>query len=330
MKKILLFIHMFFAINGLTQTVSPPFNTILTPYPSSNWDRLKDRLGVTYMSFFDGPGVLVSDQSVTPNAIGKPSEDGLVLMNNVSFKYKLRKDFAVDFQTRFHYVINNGNDVEDFKPFRWQSPRIGVSTTFLKTKNSTLSGAFNTDLPYNFPRPIGGGYIAEQRTTLATPGLFAKFSYAPVSSRWSVFSLVQPRFYIYKDRDAGEPQLSRAGFSPRLKNEFTLSFSPSVNYAFTDRLGSRLGTEIIYKKLVVSEWNPFNGTARSADANSPAWRFQPMPIQLGFTYVFSRMFELSTYIQGYPIGAQRFDKRGSKATFEETVSAGAWINGALL
>jgi hypothetical protein len=42
------------------------------------------------------------------------------------------------------------------------------------------------------------------------------------------------------------------------------------------------------------------------------------------------MFELSTYVQGFPVGAQRVDKTGRQATFEETISAGAWISGVIL
>lgn len=293
------------------------------------WAHFKERIGVNYMSFFDGPGLFNDDQSFTPNALGNPSDDGLVLMNNLSFRYKLDSDLAIDFQTRFHYVMNNARDVDDFEALRWQSPRLGISTTFYKTESAKFSGAFNTDLPYFFPEPIGGGYIAEKRTTLLTPGFFAKYVYAPTTSRWSVFSLVQPRYYIYRDRHVAEPQLTRAGYSPELKNEFTLSLSPSVNYAFTDKFGTRLGTEVIYKKLIASSWNPFNGTSKSADPNSKAWRLQPMPIQLGFTYVFSKMIELSTYIQGYPIASQRINKNGDGTTFENTVSAGAWISGTL-
>ena len=286
-------------------------------------------MGMNYMSFFDGPGILTDDQSVTPNALGRPSDDGLVLMNNLSFKYKLKGERAVDFQTRFHYVMNNGNDVEDFEAFRWQSPRLGISDVFYKTENGKFSGAFNTDLPYFFPEPIGGGYIAEARTTLLTPGFFAKYVYAPATTRWSLFSLVQPRFYIYGDRNKAEAQLSRAGYSPQLKNEFTLSFSPSANYAFTDKFGTRIGTEIVYKKLIVSDWNPFNSTSRSADPTLKAWRVQPMPLQVGLTYTFSKMLEVSTYVQGFPIASQRVDRLGDTTNFEKTVSAGAWISGTL-
>ncbi len=293
------------------------------------WKRHSENLGMTYMSFFDGPGILTDDQSVTPNAIGAPAEDGLNLINNISFKYKLRGDLAFDLQTRFYYVLNNGTDNPDYKPFRWQSPRFGISTTFWKTDSAKFSGAFNTDLPYSLPEPIGGGYFARKRTTLLTPGFFAKYVYAPVTSRWSLFSLVQPRYYLYENRNAAESQLERAGYSPRLKNELTLSFSPSVNYAFNDKFGSRLGTELSYRKLVVSSWNPFNSTSRSADPTSKAWRFYPTPLQWGFTYAFSKAFELSTYIQGYPIASQRVNKKGERASFEDTVSVGAWINGVV-
>jgi hypothetical protein len=321
---------LFVLIAVASSTALAQTNLSQTSLSTPKLSAITERIGISYMSFFDGPGILGDDQSVTPNALGKPADDGLVLLNNISFKYELKKDFAIDFQARFHYVMNNAYNVDGFEPFRWQSPRVGISTTFFKTENSKLNGAFNSDLPYTFPEPIGGGYISEQRTTLATPGMFAKYTYAPVTSKWSVFSLVQPRFYLYKNRNVAEPQLSRSGYSPLLKNEFTLSFSPSVNYAFTDKFGSRFGTELVYKKLIVSDWNPFNGTTKSADPDSKAWRIQPMPMQLGFTYNFSKMFELSTYFQGYPVGSQRIDKKGRQATFEETVSAGAWISGVIL
>jgi hypothetical protein len=305
-------------------------NTTETTISTQGWRKYTEKLGMTYMSFFDGPSILTDNQSITPNALGNPQDDGLLLNNNVSLKYKYKGERAIDFQMRFHYVFNNASEAEDFQAFRWQSPRIGISDTFWKSENAKFSGAFNTDLPYFLPEPIGGGYIAERRTTLLTPGFFAKYTYAPTTSRWSIFSLVQPRYYIYRDRHVAESQLGRAGYPiPELKNELTISFSPSVNYAFNDKFGSRIGTEIIYKKLVVSDWNPFNSTGRSADPKSKAWRMQPMPIQWGFTYSFSKMLEVSAYIQAYPIASQRMDRTGKIARFEETVSAGTWINGTL-
>jgi hypothetical protein len=284
---------------------------------------------LSYMSFFDGPGILNEEQSFTPNALGRPSDDGLLLNNNFSLRYNLTSVYALDFQIRTQWVMNNAKETEDFEALRWQSPRFGLSTTFFKTRHGKLTGAFNTDLPYFFPEPIGGGYIAQKRTTLLTPGFFAKYSWTPDYTRWSVFSLVQPRYYIYENRNVAEEQYSRAGFSPRLKNELTLSFSPSANYAFSDKLGLRFGTEVVYKKLVASGANPFYGTQRAADPDSKAWRLQALPFQVGPTYIFSTLFELSAFVQGYPISAQRMDKNNNTATFEETVSVGAWLSGKL-
>jgi len=304
----------------------PVSQTTINAKIQKSWYR---NLSMSYMSFFDGPGILTEDNAVTPNALGRPTDDGLILNNNVSFKYILNDSYALDFQARTMWVMNNAKNTDDFESFRWQSPRFGVSTTFFKTEHGKFSGAINTDLPYFFPEPIGGGYIAQRRTTIATPGFFARYSWTPSYTRWSIFSLVQPRYYFYKDRHVAEAQYSRAGYAPELKNELTMSLSPSANYAFTDQLGLRIGTELIYKKLIASDWNPLNGTVKSADPKSKAWRIQPMPIQMGLTYIFSKMFEVSSYIQGYPFSLQREDKTGRVAKFEETVSVGAWISGTL-
>ena len=309
------------AIAQQNQVVASQGSTSFAPWWSN--------FSLSYMSFFDGPGILADDQSITPNALGKPSDDGLLLNNNLSFRYFLNSNYALDFQARTQWVMNNARETEDFKSLRWQSPRFGISTTFFKTEHGKLTGALNTDLPYFFPEPIGGGFIAEQRTTLATPGFFAKYSWTPSYTKWSVFSLVQPRFYIYKDRHVAEAQYNRAGYAPELKNELTLSFSPSANYAFSDKFGYRLGTEVIYKKLIASGWNPLIGTQRTADPKSKAWRLQAFPIQTGLTYAFSKKLEVSTYIQGFPLPDQRVDKSGRRATFEETVSVGAWFSGTL-
>ncbi|MGE3608410.1 MAG: hypothetical protein AB7I27_02390 [Bacteriovoracaceae bacterium] len=309
-------------IKAQTPTSTTQLNSAI---PHSWWKNFS----MSYLSFVDGPGVFTKENSYSPNNLGKPSDDGLVMTNNVSFKYFVNSDYAIDFLTRTQWIMNNARDNEDFKSFRWNSPRLGISTTFLKTENGKLTGAFNTDLPYNLPEPIGGGYTATKRTTLLTPGFFAKYAYTPSTSRWSFLSLVQPRFYIYENRHVAEPQLTRAGYAPELKSELNLNFSPTANYAVTDRFGLRLGTQIVYQKLIISDWNPFRGTDKSADPNSKMWRLQAVPIQTGFTYVFSKLFELSTYIQGYPIGSERIDRKGNKATFENTISVGAWLSGTL-
>jgi hypothetical protein len=286
-------------------------------------------LGLIYFVFFDGPG-LSGMSGQTPNVLGLPDDDGLRLTNYLSVKYRLGERWALDFQARVQWVLNNAQDVGDFQALRWQSPRIGVSGKLLSGNDWTLTGAINTDFPYFFPAPIGGGFVAERRTTLLNPGLFAKFSYQPKGSRWSLFSLVMPRFFVYRDRNAAEPQLLRAGYSPGLKPELTLSFSPSVNYDLGKRFGVRLGTELTYRKLVLSSWNPFRGSLNGSDIQSKAWRLAPVPIQMGVTYEPSDTLNVSLFFQGFPIAAQRERRDGSRASFAETTSVGMWISGVLL
>jgi hypothetical protein len=139
-----------------------------------------------------------------------------------------------------------------------------------------------------------------------------------------------PRFFIYKDRNVAEPQLSRAGFSPTLKNEFTFSVSPSVNYALTSATGLRFGTEFTYNKLIISRWNPFNGSLNNSNTHSDAWRLAPLPLQFGITHEFSEALNVSAFVQGFPIAAQRIRSNGSQVNFINTTSIGMWISGAII
>ncbi len=161
-------------------------------------------------------------------------------------------------------------------------------------------------------------------------GLFAKFAYQPSGSRWSVFSLVMPRIFFYRDRGAAEPQLLRAGYSPGLKPEFALSLSPSINYDLGRKLGLRFGTEFTYRKLVLSSWNPFDGSLNGSDIASKAWRLAPVPAQVGLTFEPDESLNVSIFFQGFPIAAQRVRKDGVRASFSETTSVGMWVSGALL
>lgn len=285
--------------------------------------------GLNYFTFFDGPGLAPGSAGYTPNVLGKPNDDGLRLNNYVSSQYRFSPTLALDFQMRIQWVLNNANDVPDYHPWRWQSPRFGISGKLLSGKNWALTGAFNSDLPYFFPQPLGGGVVAAQRTTLFDPGLFAKFAYTP-QSRWSVYSLVMPRFFFYQNRNSAEPQLSRAGFSPELKNEFIFDIAPTINYALTDTTGLRLGTEFIYSKLILSSWNPFHATLNNSDITSDAWRLAPVPIQFGITQNFSKAFNISIFFQAFPIAAQRVRRDGSQATFLQTSSIGMWMSGNII
>lgn len=298
----------------------------LQPSPKPAW---LDHIGVSYFTFFDGPGLGAGMHAMTPNVLGRPMDDGLRLSNYVSVKYKLSSALAIDLQMRVQILLNNANSVAGFSTFRWQSPRIGVSGKLLSGDDWTLTGAFNTDFPYFMPEPVGGGVAARARTTIFNPGLFASFSYTPKASPWSLVSLVMPRYFIYANRNVAEPQLSRAGFSPRLKNELMFSLFPSLNYALAPSTGIRLGTEVTYSKLILSSWNPLHGSFNNTDVHSAAWRLAPIPLQLGLTHEFSKAVSVSVFLQAFPVAAQRVRQDGSQADFFETTSIGMWLSGTL-
>jgi hypothetical protein len=306
---------------------NPPNETSVQTELLPSWFK---NIGLGYFTFFDGPGLVPGTYEFTPNVLGKPMDDGLRLSNYVSVKYNLSPNLAIDLQMRIQWILNNAHHIEEFSPIRWQTPRIGISGKLLTGDNWSLTGAVNTDFPYFLPQPIGGGVAASYRTTLFNPGLFAKFAYVPKASRWSLFSLVMPRIFFYRDRNVAEPQLSRAGFSPTLKNEFIFDVAPSVNYALSSSTGLRLGTEFIYSKLILSNWNPLHATLNNSDLNSQAWRLAPVPLQLGLTHEMSKAFSVSVFMQTFPVAAQRVRRDGSQASFSETASLGMWISGTLI
>lgn len=332
MALILLFLIFNSAMTFAAETSStslPPGQSRITSQESSipPWT---ENIGMSYFTFFDGPGLAPGMNNITPNVLGKPLDDGLRLNNFISFKYKFTSTLSFDLQMRTQWILNNANEVDHFNTFRWQSPRVGVSGKLMAGEDWALNGALNTDFPYFLPSPIGGGFIAQQRTTIFDPGLFANFSYTPKKSHWSVFSLVMPRYFFYADRNVAEPQLSRAGFSPTLKNEFIFDVAPSINYALTRTTGLRFGTEIIYSKLILSSWNPLNASLNNSNLENDAWRIAPVPFQLGLTHEFNPAFNVSTFIQAFPVAAQRVRRDGSQATFFETASIGMWINGRII
>lgn len=288
-----------------------------------------NRFGLSYFSFFDGPG-LAGNAGITPNWLGRPFDDGLVLSNLISLKYRLNEKFALDLQTRTQVVFNNGTNAADFRQFRWQSPRIGVSGPLASGSEWSLSGAINTDFPYSFPAPFGGGLLATQRTVVFNPGMFAGLTYKPRRSRWSFFTLITPRYFFYGDNDAAEPQLAQSGLSAGLKPELVLQFSPSATYSVTEVFGLRIGTVLDYRKLVLSGWNPLSASLRTSDTQSQAWRLWATPLQLGFNLDLSKQLSVFTFVNAYPVAAQRVRRDGSSAGFGETTSVGMWISGTLL
>ncbi len=303
---------------------------------------LKDYLGITYFMFINGPGLDPDRRDAPPNQLGNASDNGMSSFNVISFKYKFSKRFALDFQTRSQVFFNSrdpwsASDARGFEngepkghqTFRWESPRIGISGKLASGDDWNLSGAVNTDFPYILPEPLTG-YTASKRTVLLSPGMFANFSYNPKGSRFSVFSVLSPRFLVYSDNEAVTPEELRGGFSWRNKPHLVLSLSPTVNYAFTSKLSASVGTALDLRKQLGSSWNPTD-ISLSNNSESTAWRFMALPISLGMTYEVNSAVRIFPFVQAFPIAAQRINARsGNQASFMETASVGLWINGTIL
>ena len=187
-------------------------------------DEIKKILGVTYFSYFFGPGLHPDNVEFYPNQLGYPDNDGIYFQNHISIRYKFSSNLALDFQSRFKLLMNNYTENPNFSPFRWEAPRIGVSGKLMSGNIWDLTGAVNTDFPYFLPAPFSG-YQAQERKTLLTPGMFAALKIEPKESKWSIFSVVSPRYFFYADRNVAEPQYRGAGYIPQNKPELILSFS---------------------------------------------------------------------------------------------------------
>ncbi len=289
---------------------------------------LKKSLGITYFSFFYGPGIHPDSFGFSPNQLGEAEKHGLYFQNNVSFRYKFSDNLALDLQSRFNIFLTNYRQSAQFQPFVWESPRIGISGKLLHGEDWSITGAFNTDFPHFLPAPFSGNEV-QQRTVLLNPGLFANFTWEPKNSNWSVFSVLAPRMFFYQNRDAAEQPYLQGGYTAQNKPELIIALQPTVSYKVSDNLGISLGAKIDYRKHVLSSWNPFNADLASNGTN-PAWRLAPMSVFLGVTYKVSPALTLFPFIATYPIDAQRIDATtGEQATLLSTTSIGMWVRGTL-
>jgi len=288
-------------------------------------------LSISYFSFYDGPGLDPELRGATPNARGRYQEDGQSLFNIITFKYQAWEKWALDFQIRTQIVFNQATPESQDQTFRWQSPRVGISGNLLKGDDWNLSGAINTDLPYFLPSPLGGGLAATQNTQLLNPGMFASFSYQPKNSRWSVFSLVTPRFFIYSNNEAMDPQAKSQGLSWEAKNHFVINLSPTLNYSFNENTSARIGTTISYRKLLGSSWNPLNATTNWGKKNTDSWHLWQMPVMLGVNHSFNKNISIFPFIQFYPLSSQRESLSSNQAaSLLSSTSVGMWISGTIL
>jgi hypothetical protein len=270
---------------------------------SSTWDWITRNFGINYNSFFYGPG-LGSPLDLPPGMSGEPSDTGLNFFNLISVKWKVSDRFAADVQFRNQLVITK--EIE----YRHQGQRLGISGTFLKGDDWSFSGALNSDVPISAIM----GQIPSERTLLINPGFFSFFSYAPKTSRWSLFALVAPRVWFYRDRQAVSRQDALNGGTVN-KPEYTVFLNPSVNYALNDKVGLRFGTTLEYTKFV-----GFDSIRRNY-----------MPIEFGVTYDISPMFSIYTYLYtSTPLDDGLREAQGFGGnSWWKTASLQVWLSGTL-
>jgi len=269
----------------------------------TTWDWIKRNFGLNYNSFFYGPGP-GSPLGVSPGMTGAASDTGLNFFNLVSLKWKISERFAADIQFRNQIVVTEEPE------YRHQGQRLGVSGTFLKGEDWSFSGALNSDVPI----PAIMGQTPSQRTLMINPGFFSFFNYAPKTSRWSLFALVAPRLWLYRDRQALSIQDQLSGGAMN-KPEYTVYLNPSVNYAINDKVGLRLGTTLEYTKFV-----GFDSVRRNY-----------MPFEFGVTYDIDPRFSIYTYIYtSTPLDDGLRAAQGFGAnSWWKTASLQIWLSGTL-
>ena len=268
---------------------------------------LRKYIGVNYFTFFDGPGV-GGEITDSPSELGIASDRGWMLWTNLSVRGKITERFAIDYQARLEQIVSN-----DFE-FRNQGGRLGVSGKLLKGDQWALNGAFNSDIP-------GVGAIPTGRTLVVNPGLFSTFTYNPRASRWSVFALVTPRYFIYRDPDAMAAQDIIGRLPPGTKPEIVIQMNPSLNYAFNDRQGLRAGIVVDFRK----------------NANQDSMGRWFAPIDVGYTHEFSKAFSIYPHmrvsgpwddgIRRQIAGNRRVPTQAEPWT--DTLSFGMWLSGTL-
>jgi hypothetical protein len=291
-------------------------------------NKILSKTGISYFSFFNGPGLKSELNGVTPNQLGKPDDDGVSFFNLVSLKYKTSENIALDLQTRFEVFINNGVGTDEFSAFRWESPRIGFSGNLIKKETWAVSGAINTDFPHFLPSPLTG-FTARERKVVFNPGMFGSLSIHPKDSRWSFFGVLAPRYFFYADREAAESQMKRGGMTAGNKPELVLAILPTLNRHITDKTSLSLGATIDYRKQVLSKWNPLSASL-ATNGDSSSWRLLAVPVTFGVTHDFNSKIKIYPYLQAFPIAAQRINAISrEKSTLLETASLGMWIYGTI-
>ena len=268
---------------------------------------LSKYLGLNYYTFFDGPG-LSGDFLTTPGSLGRPADKGWSLWTNLSARGKFSSNLAFDVQFRLQQIITN-----EFQ-FRFQGARFGVSGTLLKINNDLFdlawSGAVNTDLP------MLGGQIVSERTLIANPGMFSNLTFRPKWSKFSIYSLIGPRFFIYSDPDAMDGQSLRAGAAPGQKPQLAISLSPSLNYDINEKTALRAGVGIDLRRNM-------------NDAEIRRWF---MPVDFGVSHTFNKYISIYPHVRfsgPWDDGLRQQLNAVPGTDWYDTASIGMWLNGTL-
>lgn len=263
-------------------------------------------VGATYFTFFDGPGV-GEPVRFSPSSLARPSDTGWSVWTNLSVRAKFTKNLAADYQFRLQQIVTND------LAFRSQGGRLGLSGTLLslETEGMTLSwsGAVNSDLPMV-------GQINAERKLLLNPGLFTQLSVKPKGSRFSLYALVSPRFWFYEDATSMSQQDLQGGLQPGQKPQYTLSFQPSINYAFNEKQGLRAGVLLDIRKNV----------------SDPALRRWFWPVDIGYTHEFGKGLSIYPHVRvsGPWDDGLRAELQKAPEPWWNTLSFGMWLSGTIL
>jgi hypothetical protein len=294
-------VHIIFwgmSLSAFAQRQSASASTT-TPKPLSQ-QSFSERLGAGYFFFFDGPNMADGTDLVTnrTGVTGNPINSYYIFQ----FKYKLTEKYSLDFQPGVQHWYTR------VPRARFDRVRAGISGKLWKSGNWNLIGAANTDLPYT-------GYTASERTLIFSPGLFAGLSYIPSHSRWSFYMLVMPRVWFYSDRYAVEPEWSEARRDPGEKFESIMQFTPTINYAITDKWGLRSGLGLDFRKWVKDEWT--------------TWRRWDTPLTAGITYAHSAAINIYAFVQSFPFDGRRpgLNRPPANGLRNDTSSFGMWLSG---
>lgn len=268
--------------------------------------------GLTYFTFFDGPGA--GDFSRTPNHLGKSADRGWSIWTNLSARLKFTDRIALDYQFRLQQIITNEAD------FRYQGGRVGISGTFLKIDDPaftlTWSGAINTDIPGI------GGQINSERALIVNPGMFTQISLRPKQSRFSLFALVTPRFWLYSDFNAMDRQALEGGAVPGQKPILALVFQPSINIDLFPSLAKR-GESLQFRTGMA-----FDVRMNANDSGPRRWFW---PVDIGVSYDHASWLSIYPHLRfSGPWDDGLRAELGSRNQWYDTLSMGLWVSGTIL